>query len=480
MKKTLIFCSAALLLSATSCVDSLKEYNVDPKSATIVPGKTLISNAERRLARLVTSTSVNDNPFRLYVQYWTETTYFDESIYDIETRTINRNFWDGLYTGVLANLKEGTRLIDSDALQSAKTKANQKACAEILAVYTWSVLVNTFGDVPYSEALDFTKPKPKYDDAATIYADLFKRLDAALTAIDPASAGLGDADLVYGGNMAKWVKFGNSLKLRLALTIADVDPAKAKTLAEQAAGKVFASTADNAAVEFTSSSPNTNPLYEALVQSGRFDFVGASTFVNRLNALKDPRLPYFFKEVPNTTGAVYTGGKVGESNNYNTFSAPGAALESPTLPGVLQSYSEVEFLLAEAKARNFTVPGSVELHYNTAVMASIESFGGTTADATAYLLQPSVAYATAAGATYREKIGIQKWISLYDQPVESYKEVRRLDSPKLVAPAGALSVFPLRFPYPTTEKNLNGANNSAAAAAIGGDVVGTKIFWDKF
>ena len=477
MKKTLIFCSAALLFSATSCVDSLKDYNVDPKSATTVAGATLVSGAERRLVRELTSTNVNFNPFRLYVQYWTETTYLDEANYDFETRTINRNFWSEMYIGVLGNLKEANRVIAADNLLDAKVKANQQACSEILAVYAWSTLVNTFGNVPYSEALDFGKPSPKYDDGATIYADLFKRLDAALASMDLASAGLGSADLVYGGNMAKWVKFGNSLKLRMALTIADVDAAKAKALAEQAAGKVFASNADNAALAFTAANPNTNPLFEDLVQSNRNDFVGASFLIDQLNAVNDPRLPYFFKVKPGST--VYAGGTAGATSPYGNFSAPGKALEDPTLPGVLQTYSEVEFLLAEAAARGFAVTGTAELHYKAAITASIQSFGGTAADATTYLAQPNVAYATATG-DYKQKIGTQKYYALYDNPVEAYKEVRRLDWPKIVAPKSAVSAFPLRFTYPTTEKNLNTVNNKAAADAMGGDVVTTRIFWDKF
>ncbi|WP_201983125.1 SusD/RagB family nutrient-binding outer membrane lipoprotein [Hymenobacter rubidus] len=479
MKKTLILCSTALLLSATSCVDSLTDYNVDPKSATVVPGSTLVAGAERRLVREITSTNVNQNPFRLYVQYWTETTYLDESNYDYETRTINRNFWAEMYVGVLSNLKEANRVIDADISLQPAVKANQKACSEILAVYTWTVLVNTFGNVPYSEALDPTKPTPKYDDAAGIYADLFTRLDAALAALTPSAAGLGSGDLIYAGDVAKWAKFGNSLKLRMALTVADVDAATAKTKAEQAFGKTFASNTDNAVLAFTSSQPNTNPLYEDISPVfNRQDFVGTSFFINQLVTLNDPRLPYYFKPKVGTT--IYVGGTAGATSAYNNNSAPGAALESPTLPGVLQTYSEVEFLLAEAVARGFTgVTGTAESHYNAAITSSIQSFGFTAASAATYLAQPAVAYTTAAG-DYRQKIGTQKYYALYNNPVEAYKEVRRLDWPKITAPTSAISAFPVRLPYPTTEKNLNAANNSAAASTIGGDVVTTKIFWDKF
>ena len=92
-----------------------------------------------------------------------------------------------------------------------------------MEVYSWTVLVNTFGDVPYSEALDPENSLPKYDDAATIYNDLLTRLDASLALLNPATTSFGTADLLYAGNVAKWVKFGNSLKLRMGMLIADVD-----------------------------------------------------------------------------------------------------------------------------------------------------------------------------------------------------------------------------------------------------------------
>ena len=85
MKKAIIFSLSALLLS-TSCVDNLTEYNVDIKNPAAVPGTALFSNAERALTRQVINTNVNLNPFRLYVQYWAETTYPQESQYDIATR----------------------------------------------------------------------------------------------------------------------------------------------------------------------------------------------------------------------------------------------------------------------------------------------------------------------------------------------------------------------------------------------------------
>jgi hypothetical protein len=502
MKKSAIFSLASLLL-ATGCVDSLTDYNVDPKNAAVVPGVTLVSSAELGLARNMASISVNSNVFELIVQYWAETTYPDESTYNFDARQIPRAFWRSMYLsngstdptvppGVLLNLNEAKRLISADNSLTPAVKANQLACAEVLAVYAWSVLVDTYGNVPYSEALDYTKPQPKYDDAATIYTDLFTRLNAAITTMttNSSAAGLGSADIIYGGDMTSWKRFANTLKLRLAITTADANAANSKTQAEQAAASgVFTSNAQQANFAFSSVQPNTNPLWESLIQSGRRDFVGTSTFVDQLKTLSDPRLPLYFQ--PTITGVnkgTYVGGTYGVVNVYTLASLPGTPLEDPTFPGILASYSETEFLLAEAAARGFNVGGTAASHYNAAITASITywgSFDSTNgssyydAAAATYLAQPSVAYTSATG-TYKQKIGTQKWIAEYAQPVQAWTDQRRLDYPALVAPSTALSGFPVRLKYPTEELSLNAANYATAASAIGGDKVETKIFWDKF
>lgn len=500
MKKLAILSLASLFL-ATGCVDSLTDYNVDPKNASVVPGVTLVSSAELGLARNMASISVNSNVFELIEQYWAETTYPDETTYNFDTRQISRNFWRSMYLsngsttptvppGVLLNLSEARRLITADNTLNAAVKANQLACAEVLSVYAWSVLVDTFGNIPYTDALDATKPQPKYDDAAAIYLDLFTRLNAAIAAMNTGSTGLGSADIIYGGNMTSWKRFANSLKLRLAITTADANAANSKTQAEQAvASGVFTSNAQQANFAFAAVQPNTNPIWEGLIQSGRRDFVGTSTFVNQLKTLSDPRLPLYFQ--PAIAGAnkgTYTGGTYGIVNVYTLASLPGTPLEDPTFPGVLASYSEVEFLLAEAAARGFSVGGTTASHYDAAIKASITYWGSFDdannsayydAAAATYLAQPTVAYATAAG-TYKQKIGTQKWIAEYVQPVQAWTDQRRLDAPALVAPSTALSGFPVRLKYPTEELSLNAANYAAAANAIGGDNVETKIFWDKF
>ena len=468
----------------TSCVGSLdSDYNVDPKSATSALASGLFANAERTLTRTLVNTNVNSNPFRFYVQYWAATDYPTESRYDMNTRSIPGNFWNALYRDCLRNIREAKVTIPKDITVPADSKTNALAAAEVLEVYTWATLVETYGNIPYSEALDFSKSQPKYDDQATIYADLITRLNVAIgqfTATAPI--GFGNNDLLNNSSTALWIKFANATKLRMAMVLADVDAAKAQSLAEATVGKLPASNADVIDLTFNGTFPNTNPLYEDLVRSGRTDFVGTSFFINQLKGTAgpvtgavDPRLKNYFNTA--TNGGAYQGGAYGSTNSKTTNSLPGAKLRAQTLPGVLVSYAQVELMLAEAAARGFAVGGTAASHYNAGVTASILEWGGTSAEATAYLALPTVAYTTAQS---KQKIGYQLWVALYNQPVESWTQWRSLDYPVLAAPGTAISGIPVRFLFPVVEQNINGANYAQAASAIGGDKVETKLFWDKF
>ncbi|PSL26264.1 SusD/RagB family nutrient-binding outer membrane lipoprotein [Dyadobacter jiangsuensis] len=478
MKKLIILFLPFLML--TACVDSLDDYNVDTKRPSTAPPVTFFSNALKGLADTLTSPNVNVNNYRLYVQHWTTTTYLDEPRYNVTARIIPESFWRGLYKGVISDLNESRRLINADALLLPATKDVQLAQIEIVEIMTWAALVNTFGNIPYSEAMNPENPLPKYDDAKTIYDALLVRLDAALPKLESKGTPFGGGDLLYKGNIPKWVKFGNSLKLKLAMIIADSDPEKAKKLVAEAAPKVFTSNADKAAFPFISTPPNYNPIAQNMnsLYTSRQDFIPAATIVTPMNELNDPRRPFFFT----TLNDKYVGGQYGFLNTYSAFSHVSDKIIDPAFEGLLLDYSEVEFLLAEAVERGF-ITGSAADHYNKAVTASITYWGGTAAEATAYLAQPKVAYATATG-NWKEKIGFQKWIALYNRGWESWVEWRRLDYPKLSPPSGgnvpAGLAIPVRMIYPIVEQTLNGANREAAAGAIGGDLASTKLWWDKF
>jgi hypothetical protein len=504
MKKVLVLGAAALALT-TSCVSNLSDdFNTNPKNPTSALASGLIANAERTLVRTVVSSNVNLNPLRFYVQYWAATDYPNESQYDLITRSIPNGVWNALYRDCLRDLREAKNTIPSDITIPDASKANALAVEEVLEIYTWATLVETFGDIPYSQALDFSNSQPKYDRQATIYADLATRLDAALGKFDATKpTGLGANDLIFTpptitdanllASTAGWIKFANALKLRMALITADVDAGKSKSMAEATAGKLPTSNADAADLAFSTAPPNTNPLYEDLVQSDRTDFIGAGIFINALKGtstatgvpstgVTDPRLDDYFNAATSNTlpAGTYAGGVVGAGNSKTTLSQPGTKLRAQTLPGVLMSYAQVELMQAEAIARGFNMGGTAESHYNAGVTASILEWGGTTAEANTYLAAPNVSYSA---ADYKQKIGYQLWVALYNQPTESWTQWRRLDYPQLPLASNAIyTVIPRRFLYPTVEQNLNGANYAEAAAALGttGDAVTTKLFWDKF
>lgn len=473
MKTRFLTYTAVVALFASSCSD-ITEMNVDKKRPTAVPATMLITSAEKSMVDNMASTSVNLNIFRLLSQQWTETTYTDEANYDLATRNIPQNIWHAFYRDVLKDLSEAKGLITADNSLQADVKKNQLAIEDVLEVYSYSVLVSTFGNIPYSKALDFNNPQPVYDDAKTIHLDLIKRLDASIAAMNTSAESFGGSDIMFGGDVAMWKKFANSLKLRLGMMLADVDAATAKAAVESAAKGAIASPDEDAVFHYLSTPPNNNPVWTDLVQSGRKDYVAANTYLNALVALKDPRVAaYFTKDAK----GGYSGGIYGASNNYATFSKVNPTVSAADFPHVLIDYTEVEFLLAEAVERGFTVGGTAAGHYENAIASSFDAWGVAGADD--YLAQTSVAYATATG-DWKQKIGTQKWLALYNRGFDAWTEVRRLDAPKLVAPSTARSAFPVRYTYPVSEQNLNKTNFTAAASAVGGDKVDTKLFWDKF
>lgn len=475
MKKYLIIFLSAVFMMA--CTKNISSYNVETKKAANVPAASLFANATKSVTDYLASTSVNINVFRLVTQQWATTTYQDEPNYDFTTRNIPQTWWTWMYRDVLIDLKESKRLIPTTPGLTAGGIKNQTAIVDLMEVFTWSIIVNTFGHVPYSQALDYNNLFPKYDDAKTIYDDLMNRLNADITALSTADKGFDAADdILYAGSVAKWIKFANSLRMRLGMILADADAVKAKAAVEQSTANAFTSTADNAEFKYLTAPPNNNPIWTDLIQSNRQDFIAANTLVDKLKTLNDPRLPFYYK--PNDAG-VYTGGIEGANNTYTLFAKPSTKVEQANFPALLLDYVEVEFDRAEAIERGFTVPGTAEQHYNNAIRASILYWGGTSAQADAYLLQPAVAYTTATG-NYKQKIGTQKWIALYNRGYELWTEVRRLDFPAMPLPALPKSGFPNRLTYPTNEQTLNGTNYTDAAARMGTDKVESKIFWDKF
>ncbi len=345
------------VLFFSSCEEDLQDLNRDEKNPTEVPGEPLFTSAQKELSDYLVNTNVNENVYRLVMQYWTETTYTDETNYNWISRNIPEQEWDFLYRDVIKDLDESIRIMNTyeTATEADAVRLENKInIAEIHRIFAYSILVESFGNVPYSQAIDIETIYPKYDDQETIYMDLLSRLETAVNNLDPTYGSFGNSDNIYFGATQNWVKFGNSLMLRMAMMLADYNPSASVNWANTALeGGVFESNADNASFNYLGQTPNTNPLYIDLVASGRTDFVVANTFVDVLNDLDDPRRAVYFDDnlTDSEGNVIYDGGIYGSSNQYALFTHVTPTIKEPDFPGTLLTYAEVQFMKAEAAAR---------------------------------------------------------------------------------------------------------------------------------
>ena len=484
MKKIfLIIGFASLALTFTSCERDITSLNEDPKHPTEVPSGVLFASAEHALLDQTLSANVNRNISRFFTQQWSQTTYVDESNYDMSTRPIPRNHYNRIMAsasatipspGVLSALRDARRFLDAEEGTPVQ-KNNRIAMIELVNAYTWAGLVDTYGDIPYFGALKATAENPgnaeiPYDDAKVIYLDLIKRIDAALALINTSEAGY-DKDLIYKGDMSKWKKMGNSLKFRLAVTLADVEPGLAKTYAEAAyTAGLFVDKSDNFGLQTFPSGLLSNPVYQDVIQSGRNDFVPSDVLVDFMNAKADPRRDAWFT----TVGSAYIGGVYGDQNVFNNYSHFKSSISGENAQGFLLDYTEIMFLRTEAAARGYSVGGAATALYAQAIQASMDEYGVSNANAIAY-----IAANPYNAANWKKSVGEQAWVAMFNKGFQAWNFTRRLDFPVFQNPANSnVDDVPVRMPYSDQEYLLNNSNVTKAAAKIGGDEVTTKIFWD--
>ena len=473
----------ALIVGITQC--KLPD-NVNPKRATEVPVETLFTNAQLALYNHIDDVNVNRNTIRLYVQYWNETTYFDESRYLMQDRSIPDNYVTEFYRDALMDLKRAREITLEDDKGNPEGQKNRLAVLDILMAQGFLTCLDGFGDLPYTDALQLEGViQPTYTDAAEIYSAEINNLKTALTSLG-SSANWGGADVLYNGDPGLWKKYGASLLLRLGMRLADVNATLSKDAVAAAINAgVYTSEDEAGFLHYVGITPHTNAIYNAFVVDGRKDYLPTNTIIDMMANQEgmthdlggvDPRIDDYFTEQPEGGYLGATAGLDG-AQSYQLFSHFQDVFFEPTFPAMIIDYIEVEFFLAEAAQRGgYAVSGTAEEHYNNAITASILLWNGTQEEVDAYLALPGVAYDA---AKWKERIGVQKWLALYNRGIESWAEWKRLDYPKLNVPEGMVyGDIPLRFVYPYNEVLQNRANYEAASAKIGGDLTSTPLFWD--
>ena len=497
--KNCLYLGSALFLA--SCND-LQEMNVNPNQPADAQPTQFFTTAQYNFSNQIWDDWNNGRMGMYYAQYWSSTYYSDESRYLIREGT-NQTMWNALYADVLKELVEMQRLereivqVSGTALQKS-TSPNRVAIAEIMKTMVFHYISDIYGGpIPYSQALDLNNATPAYDSGEAVYDRLLATLEEQLGILNTSLASFESGDVVYGGNIANWKKFANSLRMRIALRMIDVKPAEARAAIakslDPANGGIISSNAESALFRYLSGAPNNNPLNEAF--KTRVDFAVSGTLVDYLNKYEDPRLAVYAEPVRGTNtyvGEIYglRQGDARQSNGDPTrVSLPSADFSiAATAPAVWLDYAEVEFMLAEIEARSLglNTGGTAEEHYENGIRASFEYTGLSTAAANAYI--ENVPYVP---ARWKDAIGSQKWIAMYMQGIQGWLERMRLDFKDpytgeeiFVTPAGgsldqAVTTVPYRMSYPVTEASLNATNYAAAVQLLGGNnSKGAKPWWD--
>ena len=383
---------------------------------------------------------------------------------------------DGTWTALYNTLMDMKELENKAAASGSQTYVG---VSKLLQAHAFSVITDMFGDVPFSEALQGrTNITPAYDKQENIYPALITMIDEGLTALSAGTETI-SGDVVYGGDVAKWKKYGNSLKLRLLNHLSSRQPnAAANFLASNPS--LIDTSVDDAKVVFGSVAANANPIYQFDVLSGRSDQAVSSTIVDKMKALSDPRVGVYFEPVANNVLGLkgqYLGNAPGndeEDSKKNRYSRVGSAYASIKAPVVLLSAAEVNFIKAEVYYR--ASDSRAQAAYQAAITQDFAALG-LSSSAAAYLANANVAY----NGTL-QRIMEQKWITMFQASYESWVDWRRTGFPALTPAASNVTsnVIPRNLPYPDVEINSNRANLvTGPGIPIPYTGLSNRVWWDN-
>jgi hypothetical protein len=486
MKNTmykLATCAIALVLAFSGCnkLEDFGHTNTNPAATTSPITSALLTNVLSGIGGYA-----SNRPAALYCQFWSETQYPDVSCYSdnqASPMTIySGNLYD-LQNIILNNTDEATKA--TAALNGSN--ANQIAIARILKAYIFWTITDRWGDVPYSEALK-GDPNVKYDTQESIYKDMIKELTEAVAQFAPGAAIKGD--IAYGGDVAKWKKLANSMRMLMALRLSKVYSGASDYAATQfkaaladAAGSI-STNADNFALAYPGGNFR-NPYYN--MYDGRKDYGESQTMTDLLGSMgSDQRLTVFGATV--TGAASATGVPYGRARTYidpwcgahpDWTYVLHPDFRKETSPLNIIHAAAVLLARAEAADKGWTSETASTL-YASGISAAFAMWGLTMpAD---YLDNSNVALG-AAGSNLKQ-IATQQWIAWYPDGVQGWSNWRRTNYPTLSpAPDGTNSpkVVPRRFKYAgTSDYVLNPEGVAEAVARIsGGDKMDSKVWWDK-
>lgn len=388
------------------------------------------------------------------------------------------------------------------------------AWAKIIRVAASLKISDCYGPIPYSKitGVEYTVA---YDDMKELYNSMFADLDDAIASIKAVLASgadvssLAEFDHVYSGNFTKWVKYANTLKLRMALRIVNADETLARVKAEEAVHDAIGVMTEAGDAAYTTYNDGMNPFYRAgYTWNNGGEFRASANITSYMNGYNDPRLPAYFE--PAEKGGAYVGVRNGISQTANTFAGYQQLSRNKVAEGdplLIMSAAEAYFLRAEGSLRKWDMGGSAKELYENGVSTSMSEKKATIGNYLSRESKPedytdplnskyshkamstiSPVYDEKAGfETNLERIIVQKWLATYPNGWETWADIRRTGYPRFFPVGDNLSGGVVnsergmrRLPYPQSEYNTNLANVEAAAAMLGGsDNAGTDLWWAK-
>lgn len=489
---TQVFFIILLLFTTVRCTDNFEEINTDPnRPKEITPGVML-----GQLQYRIVNSSVTAGRSFTHELMQVDAPRSSNGGQGLHRYVVNpgQGVWSSFYQYL-------TDIEDLYAISDRLKENNYKAIALVYKSWAYSILTDSYGDVPYSQATKATEGifSASFDTQKEIYIGILSDLEEANTLFDESKALTYGGDLVYNANsltggkslgISKWRKFCNSLRLRLLLRLEkrngeiNVNEQITSILADASANPIFTSNADEAIFRYPGSFPYFNPYYNARTLDWREGTYFTKFWVDSLNAYNDPRraiwsLPVQVNGVPTFQG-IESGYPtsleyiVGQNSSYTD------ALKTLPQLGIMMTYAEVEFIKAELSLKGFTTGNTPRAHYESGIAGSMKQWGATLPPT--YLTQPGVSFDE--GATEEkqlEQIILQKYYAYFFVDFQSWFEKRRTGYPVLPRGSGipVENIFPSRIPYPSYLQSLNAANLADAVSSMGGDDSNIKVWWDK-
>ena len=446
----------AFIVSGCDVASFDEDINKNPNSPSEAEPSQLIANAMLSLPGLSSSPQAQYN-----AQYLSELIYVDDSRYPQST---NSFYW--MYQGPLVNLQ--TAINNSN-------DANEQAVAKILKSYFYWHMTDRWGDVPYSEALQGTEDfTPSYDTQKAVYDSLFATLKEAGNQLEPS--GTLENDIIYNGDMEKWRKLSNSIRLLMAMRLSEVDPQTGEQEFNSALDDgVMTANEDNFVFQHLTSADNENYWYNQVVRQSREWWALSERFIQMMEPVNDPRLSVYGD--PAQSSGDYDGLPFGDPDggDANNYALLGSDIHEQDAPIYLVTHAQVLFARAEAAQRGWTNE-TAATNYNNAIEQSIMQWTGSSSSAQNYLAQPEVAYDPTQGI---EMISNQRYIHLFMHGYEAWAQYRRTGYPdNMVSPGGR--EVPLRQSYTSDEALNNTENyNEAVDRQFGGDdTIYGQLWWD--